>query len=336
MKNFFFKNKYIIGNKNKGENFLMEEIIIKEYLNGKSISYLIDKYPSYNRRKINKILKDNNITIRGGRRKKNLTEEQIEEIKKMIEEGAFLKEIAQHYNFDQTTMKLRLDELGLKIINKNRVNRRIKSDFFSNIDTPIKAYWLGFLFTDGSVDHYKKTGRIRLQLQEADLEILKKFKEDLQLDCKIIYDKRKNSTCCSVEFVDEQIFNDLGKYNIIPNKTYEVNHIPVEKIPEKYLNSYALGLFDGDGSLSISNDCSKNVTINYTAYHETEVQDFQKLINKLVGIEKNNKNFYTSAWHTQWRGRLQVLNILDCLYKDCPRFLKRKHDKYIILKNSLN
>lgn len=103
------------------------------------------------------------------------------------------------------------------------------------------------------------------------MEILEKFKEDLHIDSKIIYDKRPNSTCCSVEFVDEQIFNDLAKYGIIPNKTYTVDRIPYDKIPKEYLSAYTLGLFDGDGSLSCSQDYSTDVTLNYTAYHETEV-----------------------------------------------------------------
>lgn len=313
----------------------MEEQIIQEYLSGKSISKLLIEYPSYNRRSLTKLLNDNNIPIRGGRKKKELSQSQIEKIKKMIQDGAFLKDVAEYCNLDTETMKIRLKELNIEIKNTNRVNRRIKSDYFSIIDSPIKAYWLGFLFTDGSVDHYKKTGRIRLQLQEQDKEILEKFKEDLQLDCKIIYDVRPNSTCCSVEFVDEQIFNDLGKYGIVPRKTYEISNIPYDKIPKEYLTSYALGLFDGDGSLSYSNDFSTDVTLNYTAYHQTEVEDFQKIINSLISNEKYNKNFFTSAWHTQWRGRLQVLKILDILYKDSPRFLKRKYDKYINLKNSL-
>ena len=313
----------------------MEELIIQEYLEGNSISKLLQKYPQYNRRSINKLFADNNITIRGGRKKKTLTQEQIIQVKKMIDEGAFLKEVAEYCNLDVETMKLRLNELNLKITNTNRVNRRIKSDYFSIIDNPIKAYWLGFLYTDGSVDHYGATGRIRLQLQEKDLEILEKFKEDLCIDSKIIYDVRKNSTCCSVEFVDEQIFNDLAKYGIIPNKTYLVDSIPYEKIPSQYLKAYALGLYDGDGGLSYSNDFSTDVTLSYTAYSEQEVKDFQFLINNFIKNEKTNKNIFTTAWHTQWRGRLQVLNILDELYSSCPRFLKRKYDKYIMLKNSL-
>ena len=314
----------------------MDEKIIEQYQKGDSINKLLKEFPQYNRRQITKILTNNGITIRGGRKKKVLTNAQVEETIQLINEGPFLKDIAEHFNLDTETMRKRLEENGLKITNTNKINRRINSNYFSVIDDPIKAYWIGFLYTDGSVDHYGTTGRIRLQLQEADLEILEKFKEDLRIDSKIIYDKRANSTCCSVEFVDEQIFNDLGKYDIIPNKTYESKHLPIDKIPEQFLNAFALGLFDGDGSLSMSDDCSKDVTLHYTAYYETEVQDFQKLINKLAGIDKENKNYFTSAWHTQWRGRLQVLSILDSLYKNCPRFLKRKYDKYIQLKNSLN
>lgn len=308
--------------------------IIQEYQQGKSIAQLLRDYPFFNRRQITKILEENQISIRGGRKKKQLTNEQITEVKKMIDEGAFLKEVANYCNLDEETTKNRLKELGLQIKNTNRINRRIKSDYFSIIDSPEKAYWLGFLFTDGSVDHYRTTGRIRLQLQEKDKEILEKFQEDLALDGKIIYDVRPNSTCCSVEFTDEQIYNDLAKYSIIPNKTYMIDHILYQKIPKEYWSAYALGLFDGDGGLSCSKDFSTDVTLSYTAYHETEVQDFQMLINLLASNEKTNKNFFTSAWHTQWRGRLQVLKILDILYKDCPRHLQRKYNKYCSLKTA--
>ena len=331
---FSFILEKSIEEKNKMEK--LEKQIIEEYQNGKSISKLLADFPMTNRRTITKILTSNGITIRGGRKKKELSEEQILEIKNMINNGAFLIEIAKHFNLDKETMRLRLKELGLEITNKNRVNRQIKSDYFSKIDTHEKAYWLGFLFTDGSVDHYKTSGRIRLQLQERDKEILEKFRQDLGIESKIIYDVRPNSTCCSVEFVDEQIYQDLNKYDIIQNKTYKISHIPYEKIPEEFLASYALGLFDGDGGLSYSKDFSKDVTLSYTAYHEQEVKDFQLIINKLANIKIFNKHFFTSAWHVQWRGRLQVLKILDVLYDKCPRHLARKYDKYLALKNSLN
>ena len=71
----------------------MKEEIIKKYLNGYSISKLLTEYPSFNRRQINKLLKENNITIRGGRKKREWSLEQKEELKEMLNKGSFLKDI---------------------------------------------------------------------------------------------------------------------------------------------------------------------------------------------------------------------------------------------------
>lgn len=72
----------------------MTNEIINKYLEGASISKLLIEYPQYNRRALTKFLTDNNVTIRGGRKKKTFTSEQIEEIKTMIDNGAFLIELA--------------------------------------------------------------------------------------------------------------------------------------------------------------------------------------------------------------------------------------------------
>lgn len=313
----------------------MEQKIIKQYLDGTSISQLLILYPELSRYKINNILLDNNIKIRGGRKTIDFTDKQIEIIKDKINHGAFLYELAEYFQVSKNAMKSFLKRNNIKITNKNKINRRINSNYFSKIDSPIKAYWLGFLYADGSVDQHKGSGRIRIQLQNRDMEILEKFKQDLGIDTKIIYDNRENKHCCSVEFSDSQIYKDLAKYSIVPNKTYKIKHIPYNKISKEYLAAFALGLFDGDGCLTFGENKSE-VTFGYTAYYEDEVKDFQNIINFLIGKKKNNKTIFTSAWHVNWRGRKQVLSILDILYASCPRHLQRKYEKYIILKNSLN
>lgn len=312
----------------------MENKIVEEYLKGKSISKL-SKELNLPYCRIQKILRDNKITIRGGRKKKELSLEQLEQLKQLTNEGKTLEELSNFFQLDKAVIKRIREENNIYRKNLNRVNKSIKSDYFSNIDCGEKAYWLGLLFTDGSVDNYRSK-RIRLQLQEADLEILEKYKEDLSIDSKIICDKRKNSTCYSVEFTDNQIFDDLGKYGIVPNKTYNIKHIPYELIPEEFIPAFILGLFDGDGGLSYSRDFSSDVTINFTSYYETVVKDFQFLIDNYILYKDNhNKNFFTSAWHTQWRGRKQVLQILDFLYANSSRHLERKYQKYLLLKSSL-
>lgn len=313
----------------------MEQEIIQEYLNGKSISALSKIYPlSY--RKIQQLLVNNNITIRGGRKKKTLTDSQLKELEQDFYNGVIYDELSKKYSLDKETLRNIIKEKKFVRRNNNRINKRILSDYFSLIDKPEKAYWLGFLYTDGCVDHYRSTGRIRLQVQEQDIDILEQLKKDLCLDCQIIYDVRPNSTCCSVEFTDEQIFNDLSKYGIIPNKTYESKYLPYQNIPKEYLTAYLLGVYDGDGGLSYSKDFSKDVTLSFATYYEQTAKDFQSLIDQLIDKQNSNKVFYTSAWHCAWRGRIQVLNILDKLYESCPIHLNRKYELYKKLKNSLS
>lgn len=311
-----------------------KEQIIQEYQNGKSISELSSLQTDFNYREIRKILINNGITIRGGRKKKYLTDEQIAQIKPLyINNTRTLQELAKMVNLDKSTLKLLIEEeYKWERKNNNRVNKRIDSYYFSNIDTAEKAYWLGFLFTDGSVDYSRGLSRVRLQLQQQDKHILEEFKQDLCLDCKLIEDIRTNSVCYSVEFTDEQIVKDLAKYGIVPRKTYITNHIPYELIPEQYLADFARGLFDGDGNLYIQDT---DATFGFTSYAESCVQDFKQIINKIVNISSNNTPFFTSAWHINWRGRKQVKKILDILYSNSTRHLNRKFQLYQHLKASL-
>ena len=87
-------------------------------------------------------------------------------IKYEVEEKPHIKaisdiDLSKKYHLDKTTLRRIKEEHNFER-NYNRVNKRINNNYFSKIDSHEKAYWLGFLYTDGSVDHYHHTGRIRL------------------------------------------------------------------------------------------------------------------------------------------------------------------------------
>lgn len=75
----------------------------------------------------------------------------------------------------------------MKNLNRNIRNKRysIDENYFDNIDNQEKAYFLGFLYSDG----YNNTdkGEIVLNLQERDEEILIKFKNLLKYSGKLYY-----------------------------------------------------------------------------------------------------------------------------------------------------
>ena len=99
--------------------------IIQKYKEGKSISQLLIEYPSYNRRQINKILTENHIVIRGGRKRKELTNNQIEEIKEMIDTKKEILSIKETRMSEYREIKSNLDKIKIYIDEINNISSEL-------------------------------------------------------------------------------------------------------------------------------------------------------------------------------------------------------------------
>lgn len=94
---------------------------------------------------------------------------------------------------------------------------------FENIDNEEKAYWLGFLYADGSVG--STDNRVELGLSEVDKNHIEKFKQFIGLDNKVSY--RPKSKSYRYTFKDK-IFKDiLIRQGCVPNKSL-ILKFPVE------------------------------------------------------------------------------------------------------------
>lgn len=131
-----------------------------------------------------------------------------------------------------------------------------KKDYFEKIDSPDKAYFLGFIASDGNI--YRREGHqgmLTLSVNDKDIEILEHFKEQLDTTkpIQIIQDKRREETkMATIQITGDKIVNDLLSLGIGIRKTFDldINNI-VKKIPSSYISSFYLGYFDGDGSISL-------------------------------------------------------------------------------------
>src|SRR5699024_3897298 len=72
---------------------------------------------------------------------------------------------------------LKEENVELKNVSTYRQKYKISHNFFDEIDTEEKAYWLGFLYADGCVREDR--GCFRLGLQARDVRHLEKFRESL-------------------------------------------------------------------------------------------------------------------------------------------------------------
>lgn len=252
-----------------------------------------------------------------------LNSEDIEKIPDLYATGMSLYALGKLLNVKYTTIKYHL--LKQKItLRKGNQNKKYKcnDNYFIEIDSHEKAYWIGFIAADGSVNSQKNLLSIGLAIK--DLEHLKLFRKDLESDSKIFtYDsliKGKKHKCCKLTIYSKQIVNDLKSHNIVPNKSDILEFS--QNIPKQYVSSYLLGIIDGDGCFSLGKD--KQVRLNlissYNIVHS--IQEILKVHCQISGTiheEKRSKGmFYFSCG-----GNKQMTKLYKYLYQS-PRFLERK------------
>lgn len=311
------------------QNRIMQ-LYTKNYLSIQEIS----KQTHHKDMTVSKVLYNHGIDVKLGLRQYIPTDEEVETVKKIIENHQSYKDAARAINRDVTIVKRIIKEHNI-VYDYRPYNKNLKHDFFSVIDSAEKAWLIGFLFTDGSVRNIGNTYQIRLSIKLQDEEIINKIKSWLCIDTKTRYDKREGKECCGIEISSKQMFDDLSKHGIIPNKTYYSHGIYLDKIPEEFQRDYIRGLFDGDGGIGFTGNTNE-VSCDFTSYFYDTVEEFQLVIDNYINKINHNKIYRTeSKSRCSWRGRQQTLKILSYLYDNSEVYLKRKYDKYLWIKSTL-
>lgn len=245
----------------------------------------------------------------------------------------FKNEIANRYQNSQSIHRIQSDmkispKRIKKILNEynipeisycKRVNPLINEDFFEEIDSEDKAYWIGWIITDGCISAHNM---LSLTLQQQDVDILQQLERDLGLTDRIsIVNNKYNrlSFCC------KKIVNDLGKYGIVMNKTFSVR---LPKVEERLIPHLLRGCFEGDGGVCYSKRRGKiENEVNFCGNYEC-VSDFQRLICKF-GVTKNKISKNNSIWRVRWSSKKDLKKIFEVLYCcDNKHRLERKYNRF--------
>lgn len=215
---------------------------------------------------------------------RKLSDENINEIKNLYIKGFTSREI-----FKKFKDKIKCEETIQVIIRKSNLSRPrghrniLKEDYFKNIDTPNKAYFLGLLLADGNVCEVKgKQDVIQIQLVQEDKYILDIFKNELKTDNIVgTYKNKHNGKFCRFSVSSNNMSNDLNKYGVVPRKSLIINSLPV--VPYELIRDLIRGYFDGNGSVYI---LKSNNKIRLAFYGTHNLMDS---INKML-----HKEIYTS------------------------------------------
>jgi hypothetical protein len=172
------------------------------------------------------------------------------------------------------------NKLGLKM-NKYLLsvkNRKdfFNQDFFKEIDSFEKAYWLGWIWSDGNIT---RNGCLRFSLQKRDKQVLYEFKKDLQSTRKIDFFENKGFNYVRFAVNSPKLINDLLKFNVAFNKTYSQS---IPNIPKEFIDGFLLGLFEGDGSVGIYNGYLKMSFTGTTSTMFFVKKCIEEILNKKI------------------------------------------------------
>lgn len=241
------------------------------------------------------------------------------------------KDLATKFNVSTDAIRRLLKKNGIKLLSTQelgKIKRPRNSNYFENINTPEKAYWLGFLYADGY--NNEKDNLIRINLQSDDELHLQKFLDAIDAkNFEIKHQIKDNKYYISyIEICDKKISEDLAKWGCFQRKTNKISFPTF--LNQNLYSHFIRGCFDGDGSLYYS---TRN-NHKYFGFHLLGtfhmLNRIKEILNKeKLALEKKDNELYSF----NLSGNKQIYEIMSYLYKDADSsmWLDRKKDKFNIL-----
>lgn len=233
------------------------------------------------------------------------------------------------------------ESLLVAILKRNNISYRGKTriycneNYFEVIDTPSKAYYLGFITGDGHIT--KNMKRLQIALNVNDREVLDDFKKELNSD-HIVYESshfetrpdRNNKMCykCGICICREKLCSDLLKHGVGPNKSFDLK-LPTT-INDDLMCHYVRGLLDSDGCWHISkrNNIKTSIKIAFSIPIYSFANELQDFLIKKCNINKTKiqPNPFDTCYALAYDGKIQCKRIYDYLYSKGGPWLDRKYN----------
>lgn len=201
-------------------------------------------------------------------------------------------------------------------------------DYFKEINTESKAYFLGLLYADGYIND--KLNYVELTLLKDDCEIINQFVCELKSNRKPILIKNKKYSRIIIN--SEKIVSDLIKLGCTNHKTHTLKF--PENINGDFIHHMIRGYFDGDGS--IWRDVNRNqFNVQFDGNYDfligvsKAINNYLFILNKSFG--KRHKNRTDNIVTLKYGGNCIVKKIYEYLYNNANFYLKRKKEKFLMI-----
>ena len=219
----------------------------------------------------------------------------------------------------QIPVRTRKESLAIKFKNRRNFNRI----FFRDIDSPEKAYWLGYLMADGTMREYRPNCyQTCLELGIKDKLAVEQFAQDIAIKIKIQYTTNK----VRLIITDTEFASYLLQLGMCPRKTGKESF---PEIPQQFNRDFIRGYFDGDGCIRYRQDDRIRAKFHLVCANVQLLQKIKKILEEDAEVKFPPKALHkkytkdTKVWELETSNLPNIAKIYDYLYP-ATRCLERK------------
>ena len=274
---------------------------------------------------IGRVLQNNNVESRHPK----LNKEREQKVCQLYLSGKNKNQIEKDLKINTKTINFVLDKYEIKSRTNTEIHKKYTLDeqYFENINTPRKAYFLGLLYADGTVNNK----RFSIALQEQDKHILESFLLELHSDRPLYF---RNYKCKNENWSNQYVLSisnvamcqDLMNLGVVPHKSLILDFPNENILNPKFYSSFLLGYMDGDGCI-IKNEARCTLVSTEQFCNKVKIILENKL-NIHCSISYCHQNVDTSTRDLRISGKNQVMKFLDWIYSDSKYYLFRKYNIY--------
>lgn len=204
--------------------------------------------------------------------------------------------------------------------------------YFQNIDSSDKAYYLGFIASDGCVarpkkyGHYDKQDILRITISRDDDYILQKFNELVKTDKPLMY----RGKYVSLELSSNQMVEDVRNHGLDFRKTYGNT---IADVPREYMPDFIRGYIDGDGSIRAVDESYSDINVSISGFESNmrKISEYLLSVNILSGFTVDKRTVNQSDGDRFGtliiQNKTQKYSLLKLIYKNANGiYLTRKSD----------
>ena len=268
----------------------------------------------------------------------NKVERDLKIIELYTQKTKSINQIAKEVKCSWDTVKKVLLKNNIDIqkqINQFGSGNNIDSNLFSKINNAAAAYWLGFLYADGSIK--KDKNEIALELKEEDIKTVQDFhnycKNNNTIRKHIIKRNGKEYISYVSSFSNAEVKQNLAKLGCTPQKSLILTFPTEEQVPQEFIYDFVRGYIDGDGYIQYDfNKHRYRIVICGT-------KEFLKgLINRLELFEYTSidKDYNSNIYLLTISNKENVYSLLEKIYDNSEYHLERKFKIYADAKRAFN